>query len=179
MAVGNNLILVGPSGCGKSTLANHFATTYGMAHFNLDDYYVRHDPLYVFGKDGEPYRTYERPFMYSGDKLMYDVYKDCLAKMMPPGTWYTVIEGFIALQYKSVQQFPGIKVYLDVPFEVSVQRRKIRGRQDESDITYEMIGDQEIRKFVEPQKYMDGVHVLDATRPYNELLADISTLISL
>lgn len=177
MAIGNNLVLVGPSGCGKTIIADHFARAYGLTAFKLDDYYIHHDPIYIVGKDGEPYRTYERPFMYDGDKMMMDVHKDCMAKMMSPGTWYTVIEGFVALHYKAVRQFPAIKVYLDIPFDLSVERRKTRNRGDLSDLSYEMSGEQEYKEFILPQKHMDDVHVLDGTKPINELLVEIAKLI--
>lgn len=178
MAVINNLIIVGPSGCGKSTLAKSIATQLDLDHYSLDDYYIEADPIYVLGADGEPYKTYERSYMYDGEALGEEVKaSNALLESFTKDTPYAVIEGFIALQYQSIRNLPAVRIYLDLAFNECLARRKARPRHIESDKAWEMIGESEAKEFVIPQMYMDGVHVLDARLATTELVKMILPLI--
>jgi uridine kinase len=162
-ALVKNLFLVGPSCCGKSTLAKILGAKLNLPVFSLDDYYIEGaDPLYVFGPNDEVYQTWERPYMYDGNRLAADI----------PATG-AIIEGFILFQYQSILDLTGLRVYLDLPFNECLRRRKLRPRHSASDLSFEMIGEKENTEFVLAQKDIKDVVVFNANASIDDLTKQI------
>lgn len=161
--MGKPIIIVGPSCCGKSTVARTLYFRLGYQLLSLDDYYIENaDPIYVMGSDGEPHKTWERPYMYDGAKLVEDIQQD-----------ECIIEGFVALQYPEIQEINAYRIYLDLPLEECLRRRKLRPRHDASDKSWEIIGEQETKLFVESQKKLQGVVIYNANADIDLLVDQI------
>lgn len=163
----NSLVIVGPSCSGKSTIAKLLAEKLKKPFFSLDDYYIKDaDPIYLLGADGEPYKTWERPYMYDGARLAND-------SMWNQAIGGVVIEGFVALQYQEIRDINALRIYIDVSFDECLRRRKLRPRHSESDMTWEMLGERETREFVEPQKNFKGVSTYNGNASIDTLVNQI------
>lgn len=154
----HRLILAGPSCSGKTTLAEQYATITGIRLFRLDDF-RRRVKRFVTGTD---VRNYEHPDCWDGR-----TFAEALATCTGP----FIAEGVCPLHYREVLEWVDAdRFYMDVPFAVCLARRKARGRHGPSDTAFAMFGEGETREWVEPQRAVAGVRILDGTLPTMELV---------
>ena len=111
-----------------------------------------------------PVRTFERPELYDGAKLSMRVFNSPSKR---------VVEGFCLFAYPAIMDLPGVRFYVDVPFEVCLERRMARRPHRPSDRSFALVGRQENDTFVLPQKTAPGVMVLDGLKPPSELVEEV------
>lgn len=158
-----HLLISGPSASGKSTLARAAANALQRPLILLDNYFIPEPRRFVKTASGLV-RNYEDPRSYDGDEVAR------LARAHPSGA---VLEGFCLLAYPSVMSLPGLRFYLDVPFDVCVERRRARRPQRRSDASFFLIGRDETARHVESQKHLPGVVVINGMLPISTILAQV------
>lgn len=132
------IILVGPSGSGKTTVAQAVARALGVPLFSMDDFRMKgiRSSLITVEHKGRQVRTYEDPQLWDAHAILHK-----LRACYNAGVGF-VAEGNHLLIYHQIAELPGTeKYYIDVPFSVSVARRKTRHRNSESDDSFKLIGE--------------------------------------
>jgi cytidylate kinase len=115
------ILIVGPSGSGKTTVARLVAGRLGLPLVSMDDFRIK-GRLSVRLPSGDNVRTFEHPALWDADRLAIRLF-DCLETANG-----FVAEGNHLLHYAIVRAIPDtLRFYIDVPFEVSLQRRSTRG----------------------------------------------------
>ena len=161
----SHIFIAGPSGSGKSTLAKTLAMLTGCRYLSLDNYWKGGPGLFVNAPLGGIVRSYEDPSLYDGAQLAANV----AAHGAP-----CVAEGFCLLSYPEIQAVAGHRFYMEVPFDVCMDRRLARRPQRPSDASFWLIGEQETNRWVLPQKALPGVTILDATASPQEILSHLA-----
>lgn len=165
------IIIVGPSGSGTSSVGREVARELGVPLFSLDEFRAR-------GKRNAPYlavgglrvRNFEHPDNWDGNALSFKM----LACVRNHGGF--VAEGNHLLVYPNVASIAETeRFYLDVPFKVSLERRKSRHRYLPADESFALIGEDQTRLWVWPQQALPGITILDGTKPVIETVAAILT----
>lgn len=157
------IFIAGPSASGKSTLAKAVAARVGARRFCLDDYFIPRARVFV-DTNGGPVRTFERPELYDAARLARHV-------AAVPGP--VVTEGFCLLGYPEFREQDALRVYVDVPFDICLARRLARRPIRPSDQSFRIIGRSESAAFVEPQRKVPGVVVLDGRNSTDELVCAV------
>jgi uridine kinase len=182
----NVILISGPSCSGKSTLATRLATKLDANLLSLDLFYkLGSEKIYV-KQGGKEYRTFERKELYDGEKvaqlittLQQQRNVEYHSLLQPSDKTYClqhlkrkpslIVEGFHALNYPSLTALTTYTLYLDLPFEKQVFRRKQRSGRPASDTTFEKVGEQEYENYILPQKEKAEL-VLDANATITSLL---------
>lgn len=162
------ILIAGPSASGKSTLSAEVATRLNLPCLSLDDFFIRGKKILV-DTDTGPVRSFERPELYDGPKLALRLFNR---------TSGLVVEGFCLFCYPEIRALPSIRFYLNIPFDVCVQRRMERRPRRPSDNSFIRIGESENTSFVLPQQFVDGVHALDGMKPTTELAEQIVQIVN-
>jgi uridine kinase len=179
------ILISGPSCSGKSTLAQKLATELTGEILSVDMFYKSGGEKFYVQHQGERIRTYERKESYEGkrvaqiikelhekDQVTYDAINFTTKKTETytiKQNEYILVEGFHTLNYPSLITLATTSIYLDLPFEQQLARRKLRGGRVNSNTTFEKIGQQEYEQYVLPQKEIADL-VLDATESTEELI---------
>lgn len=168
----HRIIIVGPSASGKSTVAEDVSTRLRLPIIHMDDFRIkahRNQPR-VKTKWGLV-RSYEDPTMWDGHAIACK-----LRALVHSGSGF-VVEGNHLLRYPEITAlamlcYP-VSFYIDVPFRVSLSRRKARHRHMMADESFALIGESETDRWVVPQKKMPGVTVIDGTMDAAAVVAAI------
>jgi len=175
--------IAGPSCSGKSTVSNAVARELTAPVVCLDYQYDRDLP-HMF-TDGV--RTFERPELYRGDELArisrelaqdgHSTFKELKHRVEKTITLsasdYLILEGFILYQYESIRKICDLMFYIDVPWDEMVRRRTARPTEPKTDEAFFKIGKIETQTYVEPQKKMPKVIVLDGTQSTDSIAQQI------
>lgn len=157
MSVARRILLIGPSGAGKSTIGEIIARELSVPLISLDDFRIRGCKKHHYVEhEGKQIRSYLHPGCYDQNaiacKLMALVYA---------GSGF-VAEGNHLLQYVQIAAIPEAeRYYIDIPFGVSLDRRKSAHKALPWDESFAIIGDMETAQWVSPQLKMPGVVRLD------------------
>ncbi len=161
------IILVGPSGSGKSTVAEAVARNLGLPCISMDDFRIKMRSLYVLHRS-QRVRTFESPELWDSNAISYKL-RACIRANSG-----FVVEGNHLLHYPAVASIADSeRFYLDVPFKVSLARRKTRHRYLAADESFALIGEGETARYVWPQQALPGVMVLDGTKPVANIVSAI------
>lgn len=155
-----HVFIAGPSASGKSTLAKAVAEVLGARVMCLDDYFIPRARIFVETPGGR-IRTFERPELYDAGRMARDV---------AAVNGAVVAEGFCLLGYGEFRAQNAVRVFVDLSFDICLARRLARRPVRPSDKSFRVIGESESATFVEPQRDIPGVVVLDGRRPTSELL---------
>lgn len=135
----------------------------------MDDFRVngRIMPLFV-EHAGKKVRNYEDPRMWDENALAH--------KLRACADTGFVCEGNHLLRYPSIAALADTeRYYIDIPFEVSLARRKTRNRGTAPDWSFALIGKMMTKVIVEPQKDWPRVRVIDGQLTTDEIVAGIVT----
>jgi shikimate kinase len=164
------ILIVGPSGSGKTTVGEAVARELGLPLLSMDSFRAKGlRKQFHVEHGGEKVRNYEDPRMWDGHALACK-----LRACVQAGSGF-VCEGNHLLQYPEIAELSqrAAVFYVDVPFSVSVARRKQRNRGTAADWAFAIIGEEMTKWFVEPQKSAHGLVILDGTKPSADLVAAI------
>src|SRR3989344_734816 len=132
--------LVGPSGAGKSTLCKILKKgSSKYEHIKLDNYFK--SPKTFPKKFG--FQNWELPSNLKFYKLLSDLKKLRAGKIVKTKTFpkrkgakpkpltlqprkYILVEGFMLFKNKEIRNLLDTKIYLDLPTNIIIERRKIR-----------------------------------------------------
>lgn len=170
MADARSILIVGPSGSGKTTVGEAVARELGLPLLSMDSFRAKGlRKQFHVEHAGEKVRNYEDPRMWDGHALACK-----LRACVQAGSGF-VCEGNHLLQYPEIAELSqrAAVFYVDVPFSVSVERRRQRNRGTAADWSFALIGEAMTKKFVEPQKSAHGLVILDGTKPTADLVAAI------
>jgi uridine kinase len=181
--------IAGPSCSGKSSVAKLLAKELDANILSLDNFIIRHaEPIYV-DINGEKIRTFERPELYDGKRLA-----NCVKELERKGFLKTrifnltklededisvtkkdwlILDGFLLFHFKELNKLINYKFFIDLSFDEIVKRRIKRADRPKADKSFVLIGEQENKEFVLPQKDFTGVIVLDGKKSLAELKAGI------
>ncbi len=167
------IIITGPSGAGKTSVATEVARELGVPVISMDNYrakscrggeYVTHA--------GKQVRNYEAVSNWDGHAIA------CKLRALIQNDQGFVAEGNHLLAYPAIAALPGIETfYLEVPFAVSLARRKTRNRGTAPDWSFALIGREQTTLIVEPQKNRPDIVVIDGTYPTPEIVALILSIL--
>jgi uridine kinase len=180
--------IAGPSCSGKTTIAQHLARVLNAQLINADLTYIRGSkrPL-VKGENGVLYESFERAELYDHARIAR-----ALSELATNGTstirlldWETkehyeveltadrpiIIEGFALYTHEALTGLIDEKYWIEVSVDESIRRRLGRGGRT-SDEAYAQIARSE-RRWIEDQKHVPGVIVLDGTEPIEALCSRI------
>lgn len=155
------ILIIGPSGSGKTTVAQSVARELNLPLVSMDDFRRKmNNGFPTVLHNNKRVRTHEDPKSWDGHAIFHK-----LRALLATGF---VAEGNHLLMYPQIAALEGTeRYYIDVPFAVSVERRKTRHRYLPADVSFNLIGEQETARVVAPQLAMPGVVKLDGTRtPY-------------
>jgi uridine kinase len=182
--------IVGPSGAGKSSLCkilNKKSKLY--EHIKLDNYFK--SPKTFPKKFGFP--NWELPSNLKFDKLLSDLKKLKTGQVVKTKDFpkrkgekpksiilypkkYILVEGFMLLKNKKIKNFLDIKIYLDLPNDIIIERRKLRFCQDHSNDYDIKVAIPEFLKYgIVQKKYAD--YVVNANKPQSEVIKEIQKII--
>ena len=159
MSSGRRILIVGPSGSGKTTVGQAVARELDVPLISMDDFRSRGvlRKFFVEHPSGRV-RNYEDPRMWDGNAIACK-----LRAFARTGSGF-VAEGNHLLYYPEIRTIPETELYyIDVPFEVSLARRKTRHRYLPADESYLLIGASETARWVSPQLAARGIVRLDGT----------------
>lgn len=164
------IILVGPSGSGKTSVGRAVAQELGIAFLSMDDFRARKSNKtwkYVTVA-GRHVRNFEDPSNWDCNAIA-----GRLLGLTRQNRGF-VVEGNHLLQYPEIAALTETeRYYLDVSFDVSISRRTTRHRFLPADESFVLIGRSETRRWVEPQKDMPGIRVLDGLAPIQDTVRAI------
>lgn len=180
--------IAGPSCCGKSTIVTAIASTIkdSPAPFHLDKFWISGAEKTIV--NGEP--SYERPDQYDGLALLSHINRE---RSSCGGTAsrssFSLVEGFVLFLYPEIFRCLDTRIYLNLTEEEMVRRRTVRagtggdpvnggGERSAIERSFFANGIEEWRVNGGPeQEFMDGVHVVDAGRPVEEVFCDVLDII--
>jgi shikimate kinase len=158
MSSGRRIVIVGPSGSGKTTLAQAVARELGVPVISMDDFRAKRRAAILVAHGKEEVRTFEDPRLWDGNAIA------CKLRALIAQRSGFVAEGNHLLYYPEIRSLPDLELYyLDVPFQVSVARRRTRHRFSLADESFALIGESETARWVKPQTAARGIRVLDGT----------------
>jgi len=183
--------IVGPSGSGKSSLCKILEKKSKLyEHIKLDNYFK--SPKTFPKKFG--FLNWELPSNLKFDKLLSDLKKLKVRRIVKtkdfpkrkgdkpkPITFYPrkyiLVEGFMLFKNKNIREFLDIKIYLDLPKEMIVKRRKIRFGQDHLNDYDTKVAIPEFLKYgIIQKKYAD--YVVNANRPQQKVVREVEKIIA-
>lgn len=160
----HRILIAGPSCSGKTTLAVEYAKATGIQVFSLDSFRSR-TKRYV-QINGVEWRDYENPDCWHGRAF---------AQMLATQQGPFIAEGTCLFRYREVIDWlDADRYYVDVPFAVSLERRRARARNKQADETFAATGENGLIRWVEPQKLIPYMRILDGLMPTAELLKIIA-----
>lgn len=151
------IILVGPSGSGKTSLAHELSRLINLPVVSMDDFRAKSYLHGQFPQVGR-IRNYEHPDCWDPVAI-----SSKLRTMSRRGEGW-IAEGNHLLHYPAVAELESERYYLDVSFEVSLERRKSRHRFSPADESFVAIGREQTQLWVAPQKLLPGVVTFDGRR---------------
>ena len=182
--------IVGPSGAGKSSLCKILEKKSKLyEHIKLDDYFK--SPKTFPKKFGFP--NWELPSNLKFDKLLSDLKKLEAGKIVKTKNFpkrkgdkpkpitlhprkHILVEGFMLFKNKKVRDFLDVKIYLDLPEKMIVERRKIRFGQDHLNEYDTKVAIPEFLKYgITQKKYAN--YVVDANRPQKKVIKEVENII--
>lgn len=154
------IILRGPSGVGKSTIAHLIQEKLGKNWTVIDVDKFKH---YMPMKEGQSNRAERSKIAHDVSnffaKQMYDKGYDVILEEMYKKTYNDVLVEFLETNHMQY-----LKVYLDAPIDLVVERAKVREKE---------VPDDEIRRhFSEIEPYSDDF-VIDTTKYSSEEAANL------
>lgn len=182
--------IVGPSGAGKSSLCKTLKKKSKLyEHIKLDDYFK--SPKTFPKKFG--FQNWELPTNLEFDKLFSHLKKLKSEKIVKTKDFpkrkgekpkpitlypkkYILIEGFMLFKNKKIRDFLDVKIYLDLPKNIIIKRRKIRFGQDHLNDYDIKVAIPEFLKFgIIQKKYAN--HVINANKPQLEVIKEVQKII--
>jgi uridine kinase len=175
--------IVGPSCSGKTTISELVAKQLIAQVIALDHMRIKDYPhIFVDG-----IRTSERPELYDGEKLagiaqewknkksvkLFEYHSKEYHPREVCGGEFLILEGFLLFQYPTLLSCCDLKFYIDLTWETIAARRLARNRSPARDAEFVRIGKSENRKYVEPQKFMQDVIVIDGLEPSRKIAEKI------
>ncbi len=160
------IIIVGPSGSGKTTVADMVAASSGLPLISMDNFRTRgvRTTKYFVQHNGERVRNFEHPDLWDGNVIAFK-----LQALIRSGQGF-VVEGNHLLHYPAIAAIEATeRYYLHVDHAVSVKRRETRHRYSPADESFIRIGQSQTACWVEPQKQLPRVVVIDGSRGTGEL----------
>lgn len=182
--------IVGPSGAGKSSSCKTLKKESKIyEHIKLDDYFK--SPKTFPKKFGFP--NWELPSNIKFDRLLADLKKLKAGEIVKTKDFpkrkggkrkpitlrpkrYVLIEGFMLFKNKKVADFLDKKIYLELPEEKIIERRKIRFGQDHLSDYDAKVAIPEFLKYGVTQK-KDADYVIDADKPQAEVIKEVRAII--
>ena len=151
------ILLVGPSSSGKTTVAEMVAHELGLPLVSLDDFIIRGSRKHHYvDHEGHQIRSYQNPACWD-----FHAFGCKLSALLYAGSGF-VAEGNHLLHYPQVAAIPETeRYYIDVPYGVSLDRRKSGHKFLPADESFAIIGEEETARWVAPQLKMPGVIRLD------------------
>ncbi len=182
--------IVGPSGAGKSTLCKKLKkNSKEYEHIKLDNYFKQSR---TFPKRfGFP--NWELPSNLKFNVLLHDLKKLKAGKIVKTKTFpkmkgakpesltlrpkkYILVEGFMLYKNKGIRDFLDRKIYLDIPKEMMIERRKIRFGENHVNEYDTKVAIPEFLKYgVVQKKYADKV--IDSNKSQEEILKEVQEII--
>lgn len=182
--------IVGPSGAGKSSLCKILKqNSKHYEHIKLDNYFK--SPKTFPKKFGFP--NWELP-----SNLKFNILLSDLKKLKSGGTVktktfpkrkgdkpkpltlkprrYILVEGFMLFKNKRVRDFLDTKIYLDLPTNKIIERRKIRFGQNHLNEYDTKVAIPEFLKYgIIQKKYAD--YIVNANRPQPEVIKKVHKIV--
>lgn len=180
--------IAGPSCSGKTTIAQLLADALDAQIISADLTYIRgSDRPLVEGEDGVLYDSFERPELYDHERIA-QLLTELSSKDSSTITlldWETkenydvevsaqrpvIIEGFGLYTHERLASLISERYWIDVDITETIRRRLARGGR-KSDHAYAQIARAE-QKWIEGQKDVPGVIVLDGTKPIDVLFNEV------
>ncbi len=190
------IALTGPSAAGKTTLGHYLAHHYEdeFVHIRLDDY-LKDPDTFPVNERGQ--KDWDNPSNIQFDELIAHLHK---LKRGEPIDWHTfakhkdeqvyyytlypkkyiLVEGTMVLMDEEVRNMADLKIYLDVPVEVSLARRLERGKRvwgldlEEYDKEYTI-------PVLERHRRVEKFHtdyIIDGTKPPKDVADEVYSLIT-
>lgn len=160
------ILLIGPSASGKSTVAEILARELRVPVVPMDAFRCKR--MLFVTHEGRQVRNFEDPRMWDDNALA------CKLRALINSNQGFVAEGLHLLRYPAIAAIPQTeRWYLDIPHELALARRKTRHRNLPSDESFAIIGREQTRIHVEPQKDIPDVRVIDGTMPVADVVGAI------
>lgn len=182
--------VVGPSGAGKSSLCKRLKKdSKQYEHIKLDNYFK--SPRTFPKKFGYP--NWELPSNLKFNILLADLKKLKSGRAVNTKTFpktkgttskpltllpkkYVLVEGFMLFKNKPVRDFLDKKIYLDIPLEAMLGRRKIRfGSDHVREYDTKVAIPEFLKHGIVQKKYADVV--VNASRPQTEVVREVKKII--
>ncbi len=182
--------IVGPSGAGKSSLCKILKKESKLyEHIKLDNYFK--SPKTFPKKFGFP--NWELPSNLKFGRLFADLNKLKAGKIVKTKDFpkrkgekrkpitlypkkYILVEGFMLFKDKEVRNFLDKKIYLELPKEKIIERRKIRFGQDHLNDYDTKVAIPEFLKYgVTQKKFAD--YIVDANRLQEKVIKEVQNII--
>lgn len=193
----NNIHIIGiagPSGAGKTTLSRYLSQLYkeDFEHVRQDDYTKNPETFPMKGK----FKNWEVPMNYKFDLIAQHLLDLRMGKEVEGHTFakdetepvytyilqpkkFVILEGTLVLTDEQVSQLCDLKIYLEIPVDMIIQRRISRMKemgQEHWPEYDEQVTIPEFRKYGEIQKiYADAI--VDGTKPKKEVAEEVRNLI--
>jgi len=182
--------IVGPSGAGKSSLCKILERKSRLfEHIKLDDYFK--SPKTFPKKFG--FRNWELPSNLKFNKLLSDLKKLKAGKTVKTKDFpkrkggkskpitllskkYILVEGFMLFKDKKVRDFLDVKIYLNLPKNMIIKRRKIRfGQEHLNDYDMKVAIPEFLKYGAMQKKYAD--YIINANRKQKEVIGEVRKII--
>jgi|TARA_B100001964_G_C14192846_1_gene581937 uridine kinase len=182
--------IVGPSGSGKTTLVKQLASlSEDVQHIRLDNYFK--DPETFPRKEG--FLNWERPENLKFDELIAHLKllkegKEVHTKTFPkkkgseskPITLkpkpIVIIEGFMLFKNEEIREILDMKIYLDIPKELMLERRGIRfGEEHVNNYDTKVAIPEFLDYGIIQKEYAD--YVVGASKSQEEVVKEVSGII--
>lgn len=168
------IIICGPSGAGKTTIAEAVGRILNLPVLSMDNFRARKLRYPTVKVGDHEIRTYESPECLDSNAIT------CKLKALLLTRGGFVAEGNHLLAYPVIATIPGLECYyLDVPFAVSLERRKTRHCFLPADESFALIGEQETARHVVPQLQRPGIVRLDGTLPPEQSVGAILSTVEM
>jgi len=144
--------LCGPSGSGKTTLSKMLAEEFGANIISLDNYFLLDPPYKKYDENGKNWELPENVDWAAINEVVKSIrseesvkirkidwnsntYSEISIKPAP----VTIIEGFLLLHDDKLLQHLDLKVYIDIPDQVGLERRMKREGTEENKTWFEEV----------------------------------------
>jgi uridine kinase len=184
--------IVGPSGSGKTTLVKQLASlSEDVQHIRLDNYFK--DPETFLKKEG--FLNWERPENLKFGELLEHLKllkedKEVHTKTFPKKKGgeskpiilkpkpVIIIEGFMLFKDEEIREILDMKIYLDIPTELMLERRGVRFGEEHVNDYDTKVAIPEFLDYGVAQKE-EADYVVDASKSQEEVIKEVSDIIGI